>query len=71
MFQSNLNANYFTIIMQLRTYLLCVSVLLFSSYSIAQIPALDWPIEVVSEGHGFTEGPTLAQDGKGYRLGFT
>ena len=57
--------------MQLRTYLLCVSVLLFSSYSIAQIPALDWPIEVVSEGHGFTEGPTLAQDGKGYRLGFT
>ena len=31
-----------------------------------QIQELDWPIEIVSEGHGFTEGPTLASDGKIY-----
>ncbi|WP_111708679.1 SMP-30/gluconolactonase/LRE family protein [Lutibacter citreus] len=29
----------------------------------AQIPKLDWPIETVSEGYGFTEGPALAIDG--------
>lgn len=31
-----------------------------------QVQELDWPIEIVSEGHGFTEGPTLAADGKIY-----
>ena len=29
-----------------------------------QLQELDWPIEIVSEGHGFTEGPALAKDGK-------
>jgi gluconolactonase len=29
----------------------------------APVPVLDWPIEVVSEGHGFTEGPAIAADG--------
>lgn len=30
----------------------------------AQIPELDWPLEIVSEGHGFTEGASLAPDGR-------
>lgn len=32
----------------------------------AQIPALDWPMEAVSEGHGFTEGAALGPDGSIY-----
>lgn len=31
-----------------------------------QVQELDWPIEIVSDGHGFTEGPALAPDGKIY-----
>lgn len=38
--------------------------LLFSNYLFAQLQKLDWQIEIVSEGHGFTEGPVLAPDGK-------
>ncbi len=45
-------------------YFILISILLSSSYSFAQVPELDWPIEIVSEGHGFTEGPVLAADGK-------
>ena len=40
------------------------SILLISAYSSGQVPNLDWPIEIVSQGHGFTEGPTLAPDGQ-------
>lgn len=29
----------------------------------AQVPELNWPVEVVSSGHGFTEGAALAPDG--------
>jgi gluconolactonase len=34
--------------------------------AIAQIEELNWPVEVVSEGHGFTEGASLAPDGSIY-----
>lgn len=34
-----------------------------SLYIKAQVPDLYWPLEVVSEGHGFTEGASLAPDG--------
>ena len=37
---------------------------LIGTTTVAQIPELDWSIEIVSEGHGFTEGPALAPDGK-------
>lgn len=30
------------------------------------VPVLDWPIESVSTGHGFTEGPAVAPDGSVY-----
>jgi outer membrane protein assembly factor BamB len=29
-----------------------------------QLQELDWPIEIVSEGHGFTEGPVVDEEGK-------
>ena len=32
----------------------------------AQVPALNWPLETVSSGHGFTEGAALAPDGSVY-----
>jgi sugar lactone lactonase YvrE len=32
----------------------------------AQVQELDWPLEVVSEGHGFTEGASLGPDGRIY-----
>ena len=32
----------------------------------SQVPELDWPIETVSQGHGFTEGAALAPDGTIY-----
>lgn len=32
----------------------------------AQVQELDWPLEVVSEGHGFTEGASLGPDGSIY-----
>jgi len=43
--------------------LLSISVLAFFSFLQAQVPELDWPLEIVSEGHGFTEGASLAPDG--------
>jgi len=50
--------------MQSKIILLLACIVLFSHKSLAQVPELDWPIEIVSEGHGFTEGPVLAPDGK-------
>jgi len=50
--------------MHSRTYFFCISIIILSSYSFAQVPELDWPIEIVSQGHGFTEGPTIAPDGQ-------
>ncbi len=32
----------------------------------AQVQELNWPLEVVSEGHGFTEGASLGPDGNIY-----
>jgi gluconolactonase len=32
----------------------------------AQVQKLDWPLEVVSDGHGFTEGASLGPDGTIY-----
>jgi gluconolactonase len=32
----------------------------------AQVPSLNWPVETVSTGHGFTEGAALAPDGSIY-----
>jgi sugar lactone lactonase YvrE len=32
----------------------------------AQVPDLNWPVETVSGGHGFTEGASLAPDGSIY-----
>ena len=32
----------------------------------AQVQELDWPLEVVSDGHGFTEGASLGPDGMIY-----
>jgi len=32
----------------------------------AQVQKLDWPLEVVSDGHGFTEGASLGPDGRIY-----
>jgi gluconolactonase len=34
--------------------------------AVAQVQELDWPMEVVSEGHGFTEGASLGPDGTIY-----
>jgi len=50
--------------MKSKIILLLACIVLFSHNSLAQVPELDWPIEIVSEGHGFTEGPVLAPDGK-------
>jgi len=48
----------------------CLVLISIFSFSIAvlraQVPELDWPIETVSGGHGFTEGASLAPDGKIY-----
>lgn len=49
-----------------KTYFFFLSIIISSSYSFAQVPELDWPIEIVSQGHGFTEGPTVAPDGQVY-----
>ena len=46
--------------------LLLIGFTLSNSKIFAQVPEMDWPIEIVSEGHGFTEGPALASDGKIY-----
>ena len=32
----------------------------------AQVQKLDWPLDVVSDGHGFTEGASLGPDGRIY-----
>ncbi len=45
---------------------LFIGFVLISSKIYGQVQELDWPIEIVSEGHGFTEGPALAPDGKIY-----
>lgn len=39
------------------------TLILISCFTIGQVPELDWPIESVSEGHGFTEGPVVAPGG--------
>ena len=44
--------------------ILLISTILINSKIYGQIQELDWPIEIVSEGHGFTEGPVVAKDGK-------
>lgn len=41
-----------------------IGFVLFNPKIYGQLQELDWPIEIVSEGHGFTEGPVLAKDGK-------
>ena len=52
--------------MKPKTYLLIISILLSGGTGFSQIPELDWPIEIVSREHGFTEGPALASDGQIY-----
>ena len=46
--------------------ILLIDFVLFNFKIYGQVQKLDWPIEIVSEGHGFTEGPALAPDGKIY-----
>jgi len=50
--------------MQARSYFLIVSILLVNGYGISQIPELNWPIAIISQDHGFTEGPVVAPDGQ-------
>jgi len=49
--------------MFLKSYVLYILSLIACSHLFAQVPELDWPLEIVSEGHGFTEGPVVAPDG--------
>jgi len=44
--------------------ILLISTVLINSKIYGQVKELDWLIEIVSEGHGFTEGPVLTKDGK-------
>lgn len=34
--------------------------------NVTEVPLLDWPIEIVSEGHGFTEGAAIGPGGSVY-----
>lgn len=46
------------------TRLLLFSSILFCFCNLpAQVAELDWPLEILSEGHGFTEGVSLASNG--------
>lgn len=52
--------------------ILLVFLFLFGSYLIysemlhAQVKELDWSLEIVSDGHGFTEGPAIDKEGMVY-----
>jgi len=52
--------------METKKHYSLVALVLISCFTFGQVPELDWPIEIVSEGHGFTEGPVLATDGNIY-----
>ncbi len=43
--------------------ILCALLLVVPIFTRAQVPELSWSMEVVSQGHGFTEGAALAPDG--------
>jgi sugar lactone lactonase YvrE len=43
-----------------------ISAILPKTIAEAQVQKLDWPLEIVSDGHGFTEGASLGPDGRIY-----
>lgn len=49
--------------MYTKRLLLSLSILASFLLASAQVAELDWPLEILSEGHGFTEGVSLASDG--------
>lgn len=62
MINFELNSTSVRLTCGLVVFVLCLTL----NPGLAQIPQLDWPIEVVSTGHGFTEGPAVAKDGSVY-----